>query len=113
MNLYRIKWLIPQNSTTGCTEDITKFVTDLVSNKTHYFLFLRIEVKFQYIEITGYSLGSLCSLDNDCILWIYLFNTIDTFLQKVFNNYINQVKSKSQNILYINCFGRFMSTYIK
>jgi hypothetical protein len=73
-----------------------------------------VEVKPQSFEISGYSLQSLSYTGNDSILWEYIFNGIDMFLERIVNNNINKIKnSKEKNVLYINCLGKFMSTYNK
>jgi hypothetical protein len=106
MNFYRINWIIPLNNL-EYINDIREFVTKIIGHKTHYFLYLKLEIKYDHIYITGYSLQSLSDIDDDRI-WVYLYNGINVFILRF--EALNDI-NESKNTLYINCFGRFMSTY--
>lgn len=110
MNFYQINWQIPITSESH--KDIAEFVTKLARNKIHYFLYLKIEIKYTFIEITGYSLHSLSDINNPCLLSVYINNSLDIFINIIFNNYINGIENNYKVIFYINCFWRFMSTYL-
>jgi hypothetical protein len=111
MSFYKFNWKISLNQS-AYREDILEFVTKLLKNKTHYFLFLKMEIKPNFIYITGYSLVSLSNIDDDdCLLWRYIYNSIDIFIEIALNYVINEIENDSKNIIYINCFGKFMSTY--
>ena len=107
MSFYRINWKITLNNL-EYINDIREFVTKIVGYKTHYFLYLKLEIKYDHIYITGYSVQSLSNIDVDRILWVYLYNSINVFIQ-IFEA-INEI-NEPKNTLYINCFGRFMFTY--
>lgn len=66
MTFYKIKLIIYLDKTyqTNC---ISNFVGELVKNKTHHFLHLKVEVKSQYIVISGYTLHSV-SNNNDYMI---------------------------------------------
>lgn len=113
MTLYRINFIIDY----GIEEypgDILEFATKLVKDKTHYFLYLRVEIKSGYIKITGYSLSSLWDTDSNGNLWLYILDSINTFIFKVYIDTKYEVGNvKNKNVLYINCFGKVMSTFHK
>ena len=109
MILNKIKWKIYFNKNED-TEYISEFITKLLKNKRNVFLTLKFEIKSDYVKITGYFLHLLSDNDDNCVLWLYLYNNIDVFLQTIFNDKINEIENFS-NVFYINCFGRFMSSY--
>ena len=82
-----------------------------MGNKTHHFLYLKLEIKSDFIQITGYSLLSLSDNDGDCVLSVYIYKSIDVFIEIVFNSQLNEIVNESKYILYIDSFGRFISTY--
>lgn len=110
MSFYKFNWKIPLNQSVY-REDILEFLTKLLKNKTHYFLSLKMEIKSNYINIIGYSIQSSSNMDDDCLLWSYIYNSIDIFIEIALNYVINEIENDSNNIFFINCFGKFMSTY--
>jgi len=108
MTFYRINSIIPY-AKGKYPGNISDFVTQLVKGNTHYFLYLRVEIKPGYIKITGYSLSSLFDTSNSN-LWLYLNNGINTFIDDIYTNYLNEVENY-KDVLYISCFGKIMSTY--
>lgn len=113
MSFYKFNWKISLNQSVY-RDDILEFLTKLLKNKTHYFLFLKMEIQPGFIYITGYSLQSLSNIDyddDDCLLWKYIYNSIDIFTEIALNYVINEIENDSKYILYINIFGKFMSTY--
>jgi len=110
MTFYRIKLIIHLDKINQINY-ISKFVGELLKDKIHHFLHLKVEIKSQYIVITGYTIHSLSNKDN-ALLWIYLYNGIDAFIHVAYNDFINEVE-KDQDNIYINCFAGFMSTYYK
>ena len=49
-------------------------------------------------------------MDNE-FLWVYVFNSTTTFIEKSLMYGINNIENESGNNLYICCMGKFMSTY--
>jgi hypothetical protein len=93
------------------SKGINEFITKVIKDKTHYFLYLRVEINGDYLEITGYSLQALSNKDNDSLLYLYIYNSIDVFINIVFNNYADEIDNYSKVVCYINCFERFLFTY--
>lgn len=107
MNLYKINWKIHLNS--EYTKDITEFATKLVKDKRHYFLYLKLEIKYDYLEIKGYSLHSLSEIkDDSSVLLIYLYDSLDIFIQIVFCR--SKIENNSKIFFYINNFGKIIFT---
>jgi hypothetical protein len=110
MNLYKIKWKIfffnPEY-----TSEIAEFVTKILRNKRYYFLYLKLENKFDHVKITGFSLKSVSDLDDEYILWVYLYNSIDMFAQIAINNDITEIDNKFKENLYVFYFCGLLYTY--